>query len=303
MTDRPSSIQLILAALVFLALGLSAIALTAQGTLGGTRVSPDQEDRSGSDPDAPGVTRVLIVTGEDYAGHKWRETTPVLVASIQADPRITTEVLDDLASLKDKDLSSFGAVVLHFKNYDPNVPGRKGFENLDAYARGGGGLVLVHFACGAFEEFSDEYEELVGRVWFGLTPPPGEHQHDPHGTFEVRVTDSDHPIVNGMRSFETTDELYTCLTGDTPIRILADAVSVRNGKAYPIAFVVDRADVRVFHCVLGHDPAALSGAPVAGLFRRAVAWAAGLAPEVPVARPGDTPEAPPPVADRPGGEP
>lgn len=224
------------------------------------------------------VRRVLIVTGEDYEGHDWRQTTPVLKAALEEDSRLRVEVLDDLEALGNKDLTPYAALILHFKNYDPQVPGRAGFDNLARFAENGGGLVLVHFACGAFEEFSDDFESLVGRVWFGPTPPPGEHQHDPHGRFAVTITDADHPVTRGLGSFETVDELYTCLAGDTPIEVLAEAVSKRNGRVYPMAFVLEDDESRVFHCVLGHDTDALSHEPVAELYHRATAWAAGLPP-------------------------
>ena len=183
-----------------------------------------------------------------------------------------------LKLLGGKDLAPYAALILHFKNYDPQIPGRKGFDNLARFAEGGGALVLVHFACGAFEEFRDDYQRLVGRVWFGPTPPPGEHQHDPHGRFTVTITDADHPVTRGLKPFETVDELYTCLTGDTPIVVLAEAVSKRNDGTYPMAFVLTDDQRKVFHCVLGHDPDALSIEPVAELYRRAAAWAAGRSP-------------------------
>jgi type 1 glutamine amidotransferase len=222
--------------------------------------------------------RVLLVTGEDYAGHLWQETAPALAASLAADPRLSVEVHDDLTTLATHDLSPYAAVVLHFKNYDPAVPGRQAFERLVRFSEAGGGLVLSHFACGAFEEYADEFEQLVGRVWMGEEPPPGRFQHDPHGEFEVRVLDSDHPATTGLASFTTTDELYTCLVGEPEIEVLAEATSIRDGRTYPLAFVLQGSERRVFHCVLGHDVAALSVPSVAELYRRGTAWAAGLPP-------------------------
>jgi type 1 glutamine amidotransferase len=223
--------------------------------------------------------RVLIVTGEG-SYHRWQETMPVLAAALSKDPRLDVEVLDDLSAVRGEDLSEYAAVVLHFKNTDPAVPGRAGLDNLVRFVDNGGGLVLVHFACGAFEPFRDEYEQLIGRVWFGLTPPPGEYQHDPYGTFTVDIVDDEHPVSRGFGSFETTDELYTCLTGDVPIKVLATARSTRNGEQYPIAFVLEHESRRVFHCVLGHDAAALSNDRVGELYRRATVWAAGALPVV-----------------------
>jgi len=102
--------------------------------------------------------------------------------------------------------------------------------------------------------------------------------HDPHGAFRVDITQVKHPITEGMKAFETTDELYTCLAGSTPIEVLATARSKVDGKDYPMAFVLNYGKGRVFHSVLGHDAKALSPAAVAELYRRATAWAAGLTP-------------------------
>ncbi len=229
--------------------------------------------------DQPKKTRrVLLVTGEDYPGHKWRETAPVVLAELSKDPRLTVDVLADLKSLASAHLDHYDAIVMHFKNYDPQVPGRKGYDNLAQYVKQGGGLVLLHFACGAFEEFKDDFESIAGRVWFGMKPPAGRHQHDPRGPFTVSVTKTDHPVTRGLKDFQTVDELYTCLEGDTPITPLVTAVSKLDGKTYPIAFVLNSGKGRVFHCVLGHDVEALSGAGPAELIRRGCDWAAGLEP-------------------------
>jgi type 1 glutamine amidotransferase len=228
-----------------------------------------------SDGSAP-PKRVLIVTGEDYKGHKWQLTTPVLKAQLAQDSRFLVEVTEDLKLLRSPSLHDFDVVVMHFKNYDPELPGRQGYDNLARFVRDGGGLVLVHFACGAFQEFKDDFVKLAGRAW-----NPELRGHDPHGMFRVEVVNQDHPITQGLASFETTDELYTCLEGQPPITVLAEAQSKVDGTRHPVAFVLPFGKGRVFHSVLGHDAAALSPAPVGELFRRGTAWSGGLAPSVP----------------------
>ena len=81
-----------------------------------------------------------------------------------------------------------------------------------------------------------------------------------------------------MADFQTQDELYTCLTGEHPITVIATARSRNDGKDYPMAFVSQYEQGRTFHCVLGHDVKALSTENVQELYRRGCAWAAGLAP-------------------------
>lgn len=232
-------------------------------------------DAAATDPAAISSARILILTGED-AHHRWQETTPLLESLLEEDPRLEVEVLDDLSRIESTDLSSFDAVIIHFKNDDPQIPGRNAFDRLDAYVRGGGGLILVHFGCGAFQEFRDDFESLVGRVWFGLPAPEGQRQHDRYGPFEVRPTDIDHPITDGFTSFATADELYTCLTGNTAVEILAVANSPVDQQDYPMALVRTPEEGRVFLCTLGHDVAAYQAEGVRDLYRRGTAWAAGL---------------------------
>jgi len=231
-----------------------------------------QESANLSDDGPPpsATVRCLLITGEDYPGHRWQETTPVLVEALSQGGKIRVEVLDQLAEMERVDWSRYDTVVMHFKNYDPKVPGRAAFDGLDRFVKGGGGLVMVHFACGAFQEFKDDFEKLAGRVW-----DPALRGHDPHGPFQVVIADPEHPVTKGLRDFETVDELYTCLSGETPIHVLAQAVSRVDGRVYPMAFTLNVGKGRVFHCVLGHDVPALRNSHVQELYRRACLWSAG----------------------------
>ncbi|HUU12006.1 MAG TPA: ThuA domain-containing protein, partial [Phycisphaerae bacterium] len=218
-----------------------------------------------------GGTRVLIVTGAEYPGHPWRETAPALREAIEKDPRLAVDMVEDPAFLASPKLHEYAAIVQNWMNWESPSPGPAARENFAKFVRGGKGLVLVHFACGAWQDWP-EFVRIVGRVW-----DPKLRAHDPHGSFRVEMTDSKHAITQGLKAFETVDELYTCLAGDTPIEVLATARSKVDGKDYPMAFVLTCDKGRVFHSVLGHDVRAL-GKPVAELYRRATAWAAGLAP-------------------------
>lgn len=216
--------------------------------------------------------RVLIVTGQDYPGHKWRETAPVLAEGIRGDSRLEVVVTEDPKDLASPELNDYDAVVLHFMNWEQPDPGPAARANLKRFVEGGKGLVLVHFACGAFQDWP-EFRNLAGRSY-----DPALRGHDPFGTFTVEITKERHPVTDGLDAFDTTDELYTCLAGDRPIKVLATARSKVDGQDYPMAFVLDYGKGRVFHSVLGHDAAALKNPAVARLFRRAAAWAAGLDP-------------------------
>ncbi len=181
------------------------------------------------------------------------------------------DVVEKPEFLASEKLADYDVAVLHFMNWETPDPGEKARQNLVEFAKSGGGLVAVHFACGAFQGWP-EFEKLVGRVY-----DPNMRPHDPHGDFEVTVTDANHPIMQGLKAFETTDELYTCLAGNVPIHVLAESKSKVDGKNYAMAFILEYGKGRVFHSPLGHDVQAF-GPAVGELFRRGTAWAAGLPP-------------------------
>ncbi|MBN1845176.1 MAG: ThuA domain-containing protein [Sedimentisphaerales bacterium] len=229
-----------------------------------SQVKPDASQTSRA------IKKILLVTGVDYPGHKWTETAPVLARAIGQDPRLAVTLIDQPSFLAAPQVFDYDVIVLHFMNWEVPAPGPQACANLQRFVREGRGLVLVHFACGAFQDWP-EFVELAGRVW-----DPQLRPHDPHGPYRVDVLDGGHPIVRGLESFETIDELYTCLAGDRPIELLATARSKVDGRDYPMAFVLKYGEGRVFHSPLGHDVAALSVPAVQMLFRRGCAWCAGI---------------------------
>jgi len=222
---------------------------------------------------APAKTRILIVTGIDYPGHLWRQTAPALAAGLRQDTRLEVFTVEDPRFLDSSALTNYQAVILHFQNWETTGPGENARNNLLEYVKNGGGLVSVHFACGAWHGEWPEFANIIGRVW-----DPKLRGHDPYGRFRVRIADPVHPVTKGLESFETTDELYTCLTGEAPIHVLADAQSTVDKKDYPMAFVKDYGHGRVFLTTLGHDVTGITNSAVPALLRRGCAWAAGLPP-------------------------
>lgn len=226
----------------------------------------------------PAKARILLLTGIDYPGHHWKETAPVLAAALRQDSRLEVRTVEDPAFLDSGALQAYDVILLHFQNWEQPGPGEAARENLRKFVESGKGLVLVHFACGAWHKEWPEFEKLAGRVWFGPNPGPGKRQHDPYGPFQVEFVSPENPIARGMNNFETQDELYTCLVGEPPIEIVARAKSKADGQYYPMAFTSHYGKGRTFHCPLGHDVKALQTAGVQELYRRGCAWAAGLNP-------------------------
>ena len=99
--------------------------------------------------------KALIVDGQN--GHKWAATTPVLKKVLE-DTRLF-EVDVATSPPKGKDMSGFKP---KFADYDVVVTNYQGDEWPEEtkkafveYVKGGGGLVVYHFACAAFPKWKE----------------------------------------------------------------------------------------------------------------------------------------------------
>jgi type 1 glutamine amidotransferase len=214
--------------------------------------------------------KVLLITGDDVMpAHNWAAvsgaTRDLLVKSGKFDVKVCEDpgILDSAASLKRYD-------VIHFAMYNAKTPtisdGAK--ENLLNFVKGGKGLVVSHLASASFKEWP-EFRALCGRVWV-----MGTSGHGPRSPFQVKVSDTTHPITQGLAGFEADDELYAKLQGDAPIRVLVEADSDWSKRTEPLAFVLDYGKGRVFHHTFGHDVKAVQTPAVEQLILRGTAWAA-----------------------------
>jgi len=217
------------------------------------------------------AVRVLIVTGVDHPGHHWKQTAPAIRTVLEQDKRFDVRIVEDPEFLAADAIFDYGVVLLHFKNYQPVARMERVRENLVNFVKQGKGLVLFHFACGAFEDWP-EFADLAGKVWDRKT------SHDRRGPFTVQIIQPEHPITRGMHDFQVDDELYTCLTGHREVEVLATARSKVTGKDHPMAFVFSYGKGRVFHTPLGHDVKVIETPSVAELLRRGCRWAAGREP-------------------------
>jgi uncharacterized protein len=216
------------------------------------------------------AVRVLLVTGVDPA-HNWRLTTPAIRNVLEQDKRLQVRVVEDPEFLASPAVMDYDVVFLHFENDKPLRNGQAARENLAKFVKGGKGLVVYHFACGAFSDWP-EFPELAGKVWDRKT------FHDPRRPYPVKIVDQNHPITRGMKDFQADDELYTCLTGQRDVQLLAVARSIVTGKDHPMAFVLEYGKGRVFNTPLGHDAKSIQMPGVAELVRRGCLWAAGREP-------------------------
>jgi uncharacterized protein len=220
----------------------------------------------GADVTTP--VRVLLVTGVDHPAHNWKATAPALQQILQQDGRCTVRIVEDPDFLATDDVFKYDVVLLHFRNELPLPHESQAHANLERLVKEGHGLVLIHFACGAFGDWPG-FGNLAGMVW------DGKNTHDPRGPFDVHVVDSHHPVTAGLTDFPTDDELYIGLAERRPVEVLARARSKVTGRDHPMAFAFQVGKGRVFHTPLGHDVKALEVPGTSELIRRGCQWAAG----------------------------
>jgi len=226
---------------------------------------------------AAGDVRVLIVTGTEHPAHNWKTRTEALKEIFAEDKRFKVTVSEDPEFLANAAIFHQDVILLNFYSAKKNYPGKKSREQLQKFVEEGGGLFVLHFACGAFHDWP-EYANLTGLIF---TPEHGyKGHHDRRQPFLVNVTDREHAITKGLKAkLQADDELYYCMGGKTrEFRLLATARSKNTGKDHPMAFCLEYGKGRVFNTPLGHDARACKLPDVAELIRRGAAWA-GTAPK------------------------
>ncbi|NHN31900.1 ThuA domain-containing protein [Paenibacillus agricola] len=228
------------------------------------------------------LIKVLLISGNDnHKWHHWEETTPLIKEALEEKESIHVTVSYEIEVLADESLLAFDVIAFNYCNWqDPTELSAQAKTNLVAFAEQGGGLVILHFANGAFH-FSlpeagqsdwSEYRRMVPRVW----NHHGGSRHDRYGEFEVTITDGSHPITQGIPSFMVQDELYFHQEGEVDIHILYSAVSQITNQAEPLAWVSQYHSSRVYQTLLGHDRNAYLVEEVRETLRRGTIWAANM---------------------------
>jgi type 1 glutamine amidotransferase len=267
---------------------LNAIVWTA-------RAEVPKEGVASTPPPKDKPIQALILTGHDGPFHKWRETSQAIKDALEQDERIKVRIIEDPEFLASGDLQGYDVIVQNYVNWERPGLSDKAKTGLVNYLKAGKGLVVVHFANGAFHsslpgaEKGDwpEYRKIVRRVWDHKDKKTG---HDGYGPFRVHITNVKHPITEGIQDFDTVDELYYHQAGDALIEPLITAKSKNTGKDEPLAWAYDYEKGRVFQSLLGHAAESHRSKGAALLLRRGVVWAANREQKpIPVEKPAPPP--------------
>ncbi len=236
--------------------------------------------------------KALIIDGQN--GHDWKRTSPVLKKLIEETRLFVVDVAT--APPKGQDMSgfkpNFAAYNVVVSNYEGDAWPEATREALVDYVKGGGGLVIYHFACASFPEWK-EYNEMIGLGWGKLRQNTGVYirlrngkfvrddssgkagGHGPKQPFQIVVRDPNHPIMKGLPPvfMHVPDELYGWLRGPAKnLTVLATAFAPKDqggsDEHEPLLFTVTYGKGRVFQNAIGHSPEELKSVAFIAMFQR-----------------------------------
>jgi putative heme-binding domain-containing protein len=140
-------------------------------------------------------------------------------------------------------------------------------KDIDTFLTRGGGIVFLHFAVNG----GDAVEPLAERI--GLASRPGVSKFR-HGTVDLSVRDTNHPITRGLSRVHFVDETYWDLAGDVSrIHVLADASE--EGRPRPQLWTREQGKGRVVVNILGHYSWTFDDPLFRVLVLRSICWSAG----------------------------
>lgn len=226
----------------------------------------------------------LILTGNNYPGHLWEETTPIIKEAVEENSSIHIDVSTNINDLNQYDLRDYEVIIFNYCNWEDPDPLWQGSKvALEEYVESGGGLMFIHFANGAFHYSLPEagasdwpyYRKLCRRIW----DHDSNSAHDKYGNFNVIINDASHEITKDISSFEIIDELYYNQKGSEPIHVLLSALSKDTGKEEPLAWTyelegLNGKSTRVFQTVLGHGSESLESKEIKTILSNAAIWLA-----------------------------
>jgi len=219
--------------------------------------------------------RVLFISGRN--NHRWKLTTPSIKKTLEDSGRFKVDVTERPAEITAKSLARYDVIF----NGWTGLPKTKGHlwgldteKAIDDFVASGKGMASFHAGSSSFYDW-DGFQKIIGATWGKGTG------HGRYHEFTVEMTDVDHPITKGMKSFKTTDELWHRLAVLQPTpgrKILCTAMSAKSsggtGKAEGIAICTQFGKGRGFYTSLGHDVKALEKPGCKLLILRGVEWAA-----------------------------
>jgi len=140
---------------------------------------------------------------------------------------------------------------------------------LETFVDNGGGLVALHCASASFGS-SQTWWRLIGAKFTGHYK--GLHKLD------IKITDSKHPIMNGVEPFTIIDEEYNHNFAKVERKVLAEfkeRPEGSKGKNNDVVWTRDVGKGRVVYSALGHGADAWANPAWQKMVVQSIFWSAG----------------------------
>ena len=179
-----------------------------------------------------------------------------LLAGILRDIDLSARVIsDDLTDLNAANLARFDVIL----NFSTDLVATD--DQIDALlnaVRGGTGYVGLHAANATFRA-RDDYCGMIGSRFA---------RHPPIKRFTVQIENVEHPVTEGVDSFEIEDEQYELKDVAEDIQVIASA------EGHPSIYVRQHGAGRVCYLAPGHDRRTLELPTYGKLVDQAIKWTA-----------------------------
>lgn len=214
------------------------------------------------------MKKALIFQG-GWEGHE-PEKTASLLAGILHEEDFEVKVTDTLETLEKDDLTTYDLIVPNWTQ--GQITNEQLQPLLDAVAAGTG-LAGLHGGLGDSFRMATDYQFMVGGQWVA-------HPGNDGISYQVHITDPDHPLTAGMEDFTVVSEQYY-MHVDPAVRVhattrfpVADGPHTPNGAVdMPVVWTKKWGKGKVYYCSLGHVAEIVRMPEVTELMRKGFNWA------------------------------
>ena len=200
----------------------------------------------------------LVFVGTEGKYHDHEGNGKFITAILNDTEGIDSDFSQDYAVLADS-LNDYHVVLFYTDIGELSQAQETGLLN---YIRTGGGFYGLHTAAASFRD-SEPYHAMLNGFFNG---------HSPYMDFTVNISDSNHPITQGLEDFEAKDELYYLKHNPHTSHHLMQAYDHTKDETHVMAFHHNYGEGRVFYFALGHDMAVLENPSFQEIIRRGVLW-------------------------------
>ena len=208
---------------------------------------------------APRPIRVLFLGHEDTKVHNSSANAALLMEKFGRDA-IYFDYSATPECLNRETLSHYDALML-YANHEKITPDQ--FSALSAFVESGRGFLPIHCASACFGN-EPRFIAMVG----------GRFKTHGTGVFKATIVDKAHPIMQGVKEYETWDETYVHDQNNAQGRKLL-AERVEGAAREPWTWVREQGKGRVFYTASGHDTRTWGNADFQLMLRNAILWSVG----------------------------